>query len=260
MHLVDAGRVTVAGGPATNPDHQVSPAEAVTVQPPPPRYVSRGGRKLDHGLTAFQIDPSGRRCLDAGASTGGFTDCLLQHGATAVIAVDVAYGVLHHRLRADPRVVVLERTNVRELAPEALPGGPVDLVVADLSFIGLTAVLPVLRALAHHDGESLVLVKPQFEARREEVDDGGVVTAPSTWQEVLQRVAVAARAVGWGRYAVTPSPVTGPAGNVEFLASLRPGALDAAAVDERIDAAVSAARALAAGGEPPVDAQGEASR
>lgn len=231
--------MTVAGGPTTNPDRAVSPAEAVTVHPPPARWVSRGGAKLAHALDAFAVDPAGRRCLDAGASTGGFTDCLLQHGAASVIAVDVGYGVLAHRLRTDQRVTALERTNVRSLAPDALPGGPVDLLVADLSFIGLATVLPALRALVRGDGEAIVLVKPQFEAAREQVPDGGVVTAPSTWRQALERVADAAAEVGWGRYGVVPSPLPGAAGNVEFLAHLQPGERDPAAVREHIAAAVS---------------------
>lgn len=259
--LVASGRVTVAGGPATNPDHQVSPAESVTVHPPAPDYVSRGGAKLAHALDTFDVAVAGWRCLDAGASTGGFTDCLLQHGAAAVVAVDVGYGVLHQRLRDDPRVTVMERTNVRSLTPDALAGGPVDLVVADLAFIGLSAVLPALRALARPGGEAVVLVKPQFEAAAGQVGPGGVVTAPSTWDEVLHRVADAATAIGWGRCRVTPSPLLGPAGNVEFLAHLEPGTQDAAETRRRIAAAVTAGRALrdgGAGSETSADAEASA--
>lgn len=234
--LVAARRVTVDGSPALNPRRQVRSGEAVAVVPAPPPFVSRGGVKLAHALDAFGLDVAGWRCVDAGASTGGFTDCLLQRGAAGVVAVDVGYGLLHERLRRDPRVTVLERTHVAALTPQELPGPPVDLVVADLSFISLASVLPHLRALARPGGQAVVLVKPQFEAPREEVGEGGVVVDPEVWTGVLRAVCAAAAAVGWPCHDVTPSPLRGPAGNVEFLAHLAPG--ESGGEEERIDAAV----------------------
>jgi 23S rRNA (cytidine1920-2'-O)/16S rRNA (cytidine1409-2'-O)-methyltransferase len=192
----------------------------VTVVAPPRRFVSRGGDKIDHAIEAFGVEVAGRTCLDAGVSTGGFTDCLLQRGAARVVAVDVGYGQVHDRLRTDPRVDVHERTNIREVAP-ALVGTPLpDLIVADLSFIALRTVLAPLRALGTPDAEALVLVKPQFEAGRDDVGRGGVVRDPRVWRRVLHEVADAASAVGWEGFATTVSPLLGPAGNVEFLAWL----------------------------------------
>lgn len=218
--LVEAGRVTVDGAPALNPARQVAAGEAVTVTPPPARYVSRGGDKLAHGLRALGVDPAGRRCLDAGAATGGFTDCLLQNGAAHVVAVDVGYGLLDHRLRGDPRVTVLERTNVRHLTPDDLPGAPVELVVADLSFTSLAGMLPALRRLAGPRAEALVLVKPQFEAAPDAVPQGGVVRDPEVWRRALRSVLTAAAGVGWGARGLTASPLPGASGNVEFLLRL----------------------------------------
>jgi 23S rRNA (cytidine1920-2'-O)/16S rRNA (cytidine1409-2'-O)-methyltransferase len=185
------------------------------------------------------VDPEGRRCLDAGVSTGGFTDCLLQRGAAHVLAYDVGYGQVHERLRQDPRVSVHERTNVRDLTPEDLPAPSPDLLVADLSFISLAGVLPTLRALVSDDGEAVVLVKPQFEAERSDVGKGGVVRDPSVWGRCLRRVAEAAAAVGWGAFDATASPLLGPAGNVEFLAHLAPGTMSTDEVDHVLATAVA---------------------
>jgi 23S rRNA (cytidine1920-2'-O)/16S rRNA (cytidine1409-2'-O)-methyltransferase len=188
---------------------------------PGPRFVGRGGEKLDAAFERFAVPVAGRRALDAGASTGGFTDCLLQRGADEVVAVDVGYGQLHERLRADPRVDVRERTNVRSLDREAL-GGPVDLVVADLSFISLRTVLPVLVPLVEPGGDLVVLVKPQFEAgRREAARGSGVIREPEVWRRVLEEVATAAAESGADRMDEMESPLTGADGNVEFLLLLR---------------------------------------
>jgi 23S rRNA (cytidine1920-2'-O)/16S rRNA (cytidine1409-2'-O)-methyltransferase len=188
---------------------------------PGPRFVGRGGEKLDAAFERFAVPVAGRRALDAGASSGGFTDCLLQRGADEVVAVDVGYGQLHERLRADPRVDVRERTNVRSLDREAL-GGPVDRVVADLSFISLRTVLPVLVPLVEPGGDLVVLVKPQFEAgRREAARGSGVIREPEVWRRVLEEVATAAAESGADRMDEMESPLTGADGNVEFLLHLR---------------------------------------
>lgn len=238
---VAAGLVTVAGSPATKPASLVAADEPVNVLGPTRRFVSRGGEKLRAALDRFGVDPRGRDCLDAGASTGGFTDCLLQAGAGRVVAVDVGYGQLAWEVRNDPRVTVLERTNVRTLDPADLPFVP-DLVVADLSFISLGAVLPALVRGASVDAEFVVLVKPQFEAGPSGVGSGGVVRDPSVWRRVLGEVADAFGSVGVGVLGVVASPLRGPAGNVEFLLHGRRG-VDDARVD--LDAAVTEGEGLA---------------
>lgn len=218
----------VAGALADKSSRLVAAAEAVVLQGPGPRFASRGGEKLAAALRRFTLDVTGARALDAGASTGGFTDCLLQHGAAHVVAVDVGYGQLDVRLRTDPRVTVLERTNVRTLTPESLaaapgPDGsrwdPVDVVTADLSFISLGMVAPVLAGpIARPGADLVVLVKPQFEAGRAEVSRGkGVVRDPATWHRALQSVASALGDAGAAIMGAMCSPVTGPAGNTEFL-------------------------------------------
>jgi 23S rRNA (cytidine1920-2'-O)/16S rRNA (cytidine1409-2'-O)-methyltransferase len=183
----------------------------------PPRFVSRGGEKLAHALDVFGLDVQGRDVLDVGASTGGFTDVLLQHGAARVIALDVGYGQLHPRLREDERVTVLERTNVREI--RELPFAP-DLVVADLSFISVRTALPPALALARPDWEAVVLVKPQFEAGREDVGRGGVVRDPDVHRRVLREVAEAALDWKAETLAVVDSGLPGPKGNREFFLHL----------------------------------------
>ena len=186
-------------------------------------YVSRGGVKLAAALDRFDVDPSGRACLDAGASTGGFTDCLLQRGAAHVVAVDVGYGQLDWRLRTDPRVQVRERTNVRDLRPEEFEPPPA-LVVADLSFVSLRSVLGSLVRVAGVPATLVLLVKPQFEAASADVGPGGVVSDPRAWRGSLQGVAEVVRARGFDGIGVMASPLLGPAGNVEFLlACRRPG-------------------------------------
>lgn len=255
QEAIHAGLVTVDGAPASKAASQVHAGQAVVVAAPPRTYVSRGGEKLAHGLDRFAIDPSGRRCLDAGVSTGGFTDCLRQRGAASVVAYDVGYGQVHDKLRRDPAVEVHERTNVRDLEPQDVPPPAPDLLVADLSFIALRTVLPTLRRLVAADAQAVVLVKPQFEAARGEVGKGGVVRDPTVWSRVLTEVAAAAGEVGWLRFGATASPLLGPAGNVEFLAHLATG--PASSADE-VAAAVAAAvaegiahRERSAGGAGP---------
>jgi 23S rRNA (cytidine1920-2'-O)/16S rRNA (cytidine1409-2'-O)-methyltransferase len=228
--LIGQGRVTVAGARATKPATGVTTDVALVVAADPAipggeDYVSRGGHKLAGALAAFErqgLMVAGRRCLDAGASTGGFTDVLLRHGAREVLAVDVGYGQLAWRLRQDDRVSVHDRTNVRDLGP-ALVGDPVDLVVGDLSFISLTLVLEPLLSVTSSDGDLVLMVKPQFEVGRERVGKGGVVRDPELRAEAVRTVADAAADRGWGARAVTVSPLPGPAGNVEFFLWLRRG-------------------------------------
>jgi 23S rRNA (cytidine1920-2'-O)/16S rRNA (cytidine1409-2'-O)-methyltransferase len=187
-----------------------------------PQFVSRGGRKLANALDATGLDPAGRRCLDAGASTGGFTDCLLQRGAAHVVAADVAYGELHWRLRNDPRVTVLERVNVRALEPSALPYAA-DLIVMDVSFISAAKVLPAVLGCAAPRFDALVLVKPQFEAGRDHVGKGGVVRDAETRRAALVAVATAARRLGASVLGFASSGLPGPKGNRETFARLAEG-------------------------------------
>jgi 23S rRNA (cytidine1920-2'-O)/16S rRNA (cytidine1409-2'-O)-methyltransferase len=211
--------------------------------------VSRGGEKLAAALDRFAVDPQGWRVFDAGASTGGFTDCVLQRGAAEVIAADVGYGQLHERLRADPRVVVRDRLNVRGLVPDDAVGGPVDLVVADLSFISLRLVLDALVGVCRPGGDLVLLVKPQFEAGREAVNRGrGVITDPDVWRAVLSATLVACRTAGIAVRGLMPSPITGAEGNVEFLLAGRAsGAVAGDVGDEDDEVLVAAAVAEAAG-------------
>lgn len=211
----------LAGGVLVNQELVLRPAaavpeDAVVELARPARYVSRGGEKLEHALDTFGLDVRGLVALDVGASTGGFTDCLLQHGAARVYAVDVGYGQLAYKLRQDPRVVVLERTNIREL--EALPdGGAPDLATVDVSFIGLEKVLPNVVRLLKPGGSIIALVKPQFQARREEVGKGGVVKDPQTHAKVIGRIVAWANEQGLRFGGLTTSPLLGPAGNKEFF-------------------------------------------
>jgi 23S rRNA (cytidine1920-2'-O)/16S rRNA (cytidine1409-2'-O)-methyltransferase len=219
--LVEAGRVLVGGAVAVKVARLVAPGEPVVVEGPPAPYVGRGGEKLDHALTTFGIDVGGRRALDAGASTGGFTDCLLQHGARQVVAVDVGHGQLHARLRVDERVTNMERTNVRHITPDAI-GGPVDIVVADLSFISLTTVIGALTGVCKPGAPMVLLVKPQFEAGRAEVSRGrGVITDPTIWDRVRAEITAGLVEVGCEVVAWTTSPITGAEGNREFLVHAR---------------------------------------
>lgn len=217
QRLIEANRVLVNGSVATKSARQVSPGDAVVVDAPPARFVSRGGDKLDHALSHFGLDVHGLRVLDAGASTGGFTDCLLQRGAAQVVALDVGHGQLHQRIRAHERVLTIERQNVRTIT-DAMIGGPVDMIVGDLSFISLKLVIGPLVPVCKPGGSMLMLVKPQFEAGRAEVGRGrGVVRDPEVHARVrdeIERVLVdeGCTVVGW-----TESPITGAEGNREFL-------------------------------------------
>jgi 23S rRNA (cytidine1920-2'-O)/16S rRNA (cytidine1409-2'-O)-methyltransferase len=221
--LVAAGLVTVAGQQAAKAATQVTRDAPIMVSDPgEPRYVSRGGYKLAGALAAFgDLSVAGRSCLDAGASTGGFTDVLLRAGAAHVVAADVGYGQLAWSLRTDPRVTVMDRVNVRSL--ERVTPVP-DLVVADLSFISLTLVLPALVACATPDADFVVLVKPQFEVGKERVGAGGVVRDTNDRSAAIRKVCDAAGELGLGVRGVTASPLPGPAGNVEYFVWLRRGA------------------------------------
>ena len=223
QEAIAAGRVLVSGAPADKAARMVGAAEAIVLVGAPPRFVSRGGEKLDAALEFFCVDVAGHVVLDAGASTGGFTDCCLQRGACRVWAIDVGYGQLHERLRADPRVDVNERTNVRNLGVRDVGGRPFTRIVADLSFISLAAVAPALAGVLAAPGADLVaLIKPQFEAGREEASRGkGVIRDPAVWRRVLDEVARALAASGAAMIGVMVSPLTGADGNVEFLGHWR---------------------------------------
>jgi 23S rRNA (cytidine1920-2'-O)/16S rRNA (cytidine1409-2'-O)-methyltransferase len=212
--------VTVDGQRVDKPGRRVGPRARVVLHAPGSAYASRGGVKLAHALETFGVDVLGRTAVDLGASTGGFTDCLLQHGAARVYAVDVGRGQLAWRLRTDPRVVVLDEVNARFLEPDQV-GGPQDMVTVDLAFISLRLVWGTIARLLRPGGDVVALVKPQFEAGRAQVGRGGVVRDPSVHASVLRDVMDAARAHGLAVLAVTPSPVTGPAGNIEYLVHLR---------------------------------------
>lgn len=219
--IIGAGRVLVGGAVATKPARMVAPGEPVLVQDEPPPYVSRGGRKLAAALDRWPIVMAGRRVIDVGSSTGGFTDCALQHGAAEVVAIDVGRAQLHERLRRDERVAVHERTNVRGLDPGTV-GGPGDVVVSDLSFISLRTVAPDLVRLCRRGGDLVVLVKPQFEVGREQASKGkGVIRDPVLWRMAIHGVMDAFFQVGAVMMGVMPSPITGARGNVEFLAHFR---------------------------------------
>jgi 23S rRNA (cytidine1920-2'-O)/16S rRNA (cytidine1409-2'-O)-methyltransferase len=222
--MIGAGRVTVDGAPATKASRMVSAGEAVVVAGPPQRFVSRGGRKLEAALAGFGLDPDGMRAIDVGSSTGGFTDCLLQHGAASVVALDVGRGQLHQRLRVDLRVDVHERTNVRGIDGASV-GAPFDLLVADLSFISLRTVMADLVGLVPDGAPLVLLVKPQFEAGKAEVDRGsGVIRDRAVWEQVLIEVERSVRAHGAAIIGGMASPITGADGNVEFLLHVVAGA------------------------------------
>ena len=231
----------------------VAPGDAVEVLAPPPRFVGRGGEKMLGALEQFGVDPTGMRCIDVGSSTGGFTDCLLQEGATSVVAVDVGRAQLHDRLRRDDRVDVHEQTDIRSVDPERI-GAPFDLVVVDVSFIGLDQILDVIVSLLADDGGVIALVKPQFEAGRQEADKGrGIIRDPAVWERVLHENVEAAHRRTLPILGVGLSPIKGGAGkadgNVEFFLHLggherADGALDAPAVEAAIKHVVAAAQEL----------------
>jgi 23S rRNA (cytidine1920-2'-O)/16S rRNA (cytidine1409-2'-O)-methyltransferase len=217
--LILAGRVLVDGVPVTKAGMLVA-ADAEIALKPAQAYVSRGGEKLAPALDHFGVDPKGLVCLDAGASTGGFTHVLLLRGAAKVYAVDVGYGQLDHSLRQDPRVAVLERTNIRLLPQEAIPE-PIDLATLDLSFISLTLVLPKILEFLRPGGEILALVKPQFEVGKGKVGKGGVVRDPELQRQAVDKVARVARDLGCEVSPAYPSPITGPKGNQEYFLLLK---------------------------------------
>jgi 23S rRNA (cytidine1920-2'-O)/16S rRNA (cytidine1409-2'-O)-methyltransferase len=248
---IERGLVSVAGRPAPKASTLVGTHEPLDVRGRGRRFVSRGGEKLDASLDRFGLDVRGADALDAGASTGGFTDCLLARGAARVIAVDVGYGQLAWPLREDPRVTLFERTNVRDLEPEGLPFAP-SMLVADLSFISLGLVMGTLARLGAPGAQHVFLVKPQFESGRGDVGSGGVVRDPQVWRRVILGVARAALREGLEPRGVMASPLTGPAGNVEFLlwASRPPlgSAGDPHGLDDSaVDAAVAEGVALGGG-------------
>jgi 23S rRNA (cytidine1920-2'-O)/16S rRNA (cytidine1409-2'-O)-methyltransferase len=249
--LIAAGRVRVSGARATKAATGVTTDVAIVVSEDAtrPDYVSRGGHKLAGALAAFEpsgLVVAGRRCLDAGASTGGFTDVLLQHGARQVVAVDVGYGQLAWSLRSDERVDIRDRQNVRELTVDAIDG-PVDLVVGDLSFISLRLVLDALLGVTEADGDLVLMVKPQFEVGKERVGKGGVVRDPALRAEAVNDVAAEAARRGWGAKMAVTSPLPGPSGNVEFFLWLRKGPAEIDADD--IEAVVRGAGPMGVPGE-----------
>ena len=220
---VASGRVTVNGAVAQKSARLVLPGDALELVGPPARYVSRGGEKLESALTAFGLDVTGLRCCDVGSSTGGFTDCLLQQGAAEVVAIDVGRAQMHERLAEDRRVILYERTDIRDVDPNAI-GAPFDLVTADVSFISLTSVMACLADLAVPRAPVVVLVKPQFEVGRQEASRGrGVIREPKQWQAALDRVLTAATEFGIPAQEAAPSVLKGAQGNTEFFLHLERG-------------------------------------
>ena len=238
---VMSGLVFVNGQRVDKPGTPVAPDSVIEVRGEAIPFVSRGGFKLDKALKVFPIDPAGLVCIDCGASTGGFTDVLLQHGAAKVYAVDVGYGQLAWKLRNDPRVVNLERCNLRYVTREQIPE-PLDLAVMDVSFISVRLVIPAVKALLKPGADLVCLIKPQFEAGRDEVGKKGVVREAETHREVIEAVLSFARETGWSVMGLDYSPIRGPEGNIEFICHLKNGdfaapEIDAAAVVESAHAA-----------------------
>lgn len=256
--LIEQGLVLVSGTQADKPARLVAAGEPVEVVGPAPRYVSRGGGKLRAALDRFAIDVAGTRALDAGASTGGFTDCLLQAGAASVVAIDVGRGQLHDRLRRDPRVTNLEQQDIRDVTLATVGGTPVGVVTADLSFISLARTIPWLTGeLAGPGAAVVVLAKPQFEAGRVEASQGkGIIRDPDIHRRTLGEVASALTASGAAIMGAMPSPITGQAGNIEFLlhAVAHPTGTVLASrpdIESMLDVAVAEAHRSAATGDPP---------
>jgi 23S rRNA (cytidine1920-2'-O)/16S rRNA (cytidine1409-2'-O)-methyltransferase len=237
---IRSGKVTVGGRPAVKASTLVGPDEPIALTGSPRRFVSRGGDKLDAALSRFALEVSGRRAMDAGASTGGFTDCLLRRGAASVIAVDVGYGQLDWQLREDSRVFLLERTNVRDLRSDVLPYVP-EVVTVDLSFISLRLTLPALARCAAPGADLVALVKPQFEAGRDEVGRGGVVSDPDVWRAVLRSVSSVCHEEHLTVRDMMASPLLGPAGNAEFLLWAGADAGAAPSAGRLVEAAVAEA-------------------
>ena len=243
QELSDLGQVLVGGAVATKAARLVNPGDPIVLTGAGPRFVSRGGEKLDAALTRFGIEPQGKRVADVGASTGGFSDCVIQRGAAHVVAIDVGHGQLDHTLRTDPRVQVFERTNVRFLEADEV-GGPANLVVADLSFISLKVVFNRLAALCEPHGDLLILVKPQFEAGRAEATRGqGIIRSPEVWQRVLEEIRECVVKAKFGVMGLMVSPLRGANGNVEFFLHCRSG-VDSLLHNTAIEDVVNEAREL----------------
>lgn len=236
-----SGHVFVNGQRADKPGMPVAPDAAVEVRGDALPFVSRGGFKLDKALKVFPVDPDGKVCIDCGASTGGFTDVLLQHGAARVYAVDVGYGQLAWKLRNDERVINLERTNLRYVTEEQIPE-PVDLAVMDVSFISIKLVLPAVKRLLKPDADLICLIKPQFEAGREEVGKKGVVRDERVHKEVVNGILQFAPTVGLSVMGLDFSPIKGPEGNIEYICHMKNGEHAAPALD--VDAVVSASHSV----------------
>lgn len=224
QELIAQKRVTIGGAPGLKASRQVDAREPILVSGPPPRFVGRAGWKLEGAIETFSLEPEGRHCLDVGSSTGGFTDCLVQHGAASVVSVDVGTNQLHEKLRSDPRITVLENRNIRsvtlvDFADDPLRHSGFGLIVADLSFTSTTAMLPHLATLLASNGEMMVLIKPQFEAGRQEVSRGkGIIRDHEIWVRVMHEFIDGAAAASLEVVGLDVSPITGGKGNVEFLA------------------------------------------
>lgn len=219
QRMIMSGQVVVRGVEHPKPGLRVKVDAEISLNAPAEKYASRGGLKLEAALEHFEINPSGMICLDVGASTGGFTDCLLQKGALRVYAVDVGYGQLHYRLRNDPRIVLLEKVNARFLSGSEIPE-PIDLAVIDVSFISLRLILPAIKPFLKAEGKVIPLIKPQFEAGRECIPKGGVIKDEGVHREVLDELRKYFKETGWRDAGFMPSPIKGASGNVEFLTCL----------------------------------------
>ena len=220
--LIKSGKVLVSGSSALKPSSMIDASQPLTIIDPLPKYVSRAGGKLEAALETFKVEVKSSRCIDVGASTGGFTDCLIQNGAKSVLAVDVGRGQIHERLVANQRVKVLEQTDVRSLTPEQV-GAPFEVLTADLAFISLRAVMINLFSLVEKNSSMLLLVKPQFEAGKKEVDRGrGVIRNPEIWEEVLKNVQDSINTYDGAIIECMPSPIKGSEGNVEFFLHVTP--------------------------------------
>ena len=238
--LIMEGRVFQNGQRLDKPALPIKTDAGLVVKGDKIPYVSRGGLKLERAIRAFGMDLSGLICLDVGSSTGGFTDCMLQNGAQRVFSVDVGYGLLDWKLRNDPRVTVLERVNARNLSPELLGGCAADFASMDVSFISVRTVLPAVRTCVREGAHLAVLVKPQFEARREQVGKGGIVRDPQVHREVLLGVIAAASGMGFAPLGLAVSPIRGAEGNVEFLLHLRAGAAEPFDAEGAVETALQA--------------------
>ncbi|HWQ76659.1 MAG TPA: TlyA family RNA methyltransferase [Syntrophomonas sp.] len=241
--MIMAGEVQIDGKMVDKPGLKVLPATEVTVKTLRQPYVSRGGLKLEGAIRDFNLNFTGKTVLDVGASTGGYTHCALQHGAAKVFALDVGYGQLDWTLRNDPRVVVWEKTNIRYFKPEAL-GEKVDIITMDVSFISTTLIFPVLKGFLKEDGEIVSLIKPQFEAGRDQVGKHGVVKDTRIHVQVLEQCIEAAQSAGFSCEAITYSPIMGPKGNIEYFIHLRVGGEVMSGIRARADHIVKRAQSL----------------